>query len=93
MDRSADAHHLDEAADVGDPPVELAAEVVDLVGAPEAEMVGRQHVIVPAECGELELPGEFSRAAILGRMQQDDRRPLAGMLASRLQVMGADAVD
>ena len=85
MYRGDDAHRLDEAADVGDAAVELAGEVVDLVGAPEAQMIGGEDVKVLPECGELEFPGEFGCAAYSAECNRtiDGRLPAYARPASR----------
>ena len=45
------------------------------------------------ESGDVELPGDLAGAAVLGRVQEDDGRPLAAMLDARFDVVRADAVD
>src|SRR6188474_2173089 len=89
----ADAHYLDEAPNVPDAAVELTVEVEDLGCQPEAEMVRRQHVVMPAERLKVELPGELGRAAILRRMQQQDAGLAPAMTFTRLEIVRADAVD
>ena len=89
----ADAHHFDEAPDMRDAAVKLAVEVEDLVGQSEAEMIGRQHVIMLAERFQVELPGELRRAAVFRGMQQQHGRPSSAMVLARLQIMRADAID
>ena len=52
----ADVDGLDEAADVADAAVELVAEVEHLVGAAEAQMVGREHMIALRERADVDTP-------------------------------------
>jgi hypothetical protein len=87
------AHRLDEAGDVADAARELAAEVEHLVGAAEAQMIGRDDVEMLADRGDVELPRQLGGAAELGRVQQQHRWPLALEAFAGLEIVRVDAVD
>src|SRR4051794_5183647 len=88
-----DAHHLNKALDMGYAPVELPVEIEDLVGQPEAEMIGRQHVIMPAERVQVELPGELRRASVFRGVEQQHAGLSAAVTLSGFEIMRADAVN
>ena len=87
------AHRLDEATDMGDPFVELAAEIEHLVGEAKAQVIRAEDMELLAQRRQVVFPGEFGAAAELPRVQQKHARPFAVMLGARLEVMRPDPVD
>lgn len=88
-----DVHDFDETSDVADAALELIAEIEDLLGAPEAQMIGREHMIALRQRGNVELPGDFGGAAELGGVKQQNRGADAAMRVARLQIMRPHPVD
>src|SRR5882672_10180397 len=53
------AHRLDEATDMGDPFVELAAEIEHLVGEAKAQVIRAEDMELLAQRRQVVFPGEF----------------------------------
>jgi len=79
---------VEQAALVPNHPADRVAEVADLVGAPEAEPVGRDHTEVLGERRKRELPTDLGGATVFTRVQQHDGRAGAGF-----EIVRADTVD
>ena len=70
-----DAHQLDEAPQMREAAPLAEGEIVDLVGAAEAEPVRRQHVVALGEFRQHEFPTDLRAAAEFAAVQQHDVRP------------------